>query len=82
MVPCAKASPIFAGRQNDRRDAARGREAMGSGFRGGLDFHCERPHVLGRSASHGLRERSNTDRRDGDGSEANRWFWAAPCPME
>jgi len=82
MVPCAKASPIFAGRQNDRRDAARGREAMGSGFRGGLDFHCERPHVLGRSASHDLRERSNTDRRDGDGSEANRWFWAAPCPME
>ena len=78
--PVLKASPIFSDRHDDRRDAAvrpwTAACAADGVPRRGLDFHCERPHVLGRSASHGLREQSEPDRR------ANRWFWAAPCPME
>jgi hypothetical protein len=67
MVPCAKASTTFSGGHDDRRDTARAvrpRVAACAAHgvpRGGLDFHCERPHVLGRSAAHGLSERSDAD---------------------
>jgi hypothetical protein len=88
MVPCAKASTIFSGGHDDRRDAARAVRPWAVGCaahgapRDGLDFHGERQHVLGLSTSHGPRGRSDADGRHRDDSEANRWFWAEPWPTE
>jgi hypothetical protein len=88
MVPCAKASTLSSGGHDERHDAARAVRPWAPACaahgvpRGGLDFHGERQHVLGLSASHGPRERSDADGRHGDDPEASRWLWAAPCPTE